>query len=307
MARMRVLVSGSHGMIGTALVRTLRTRGHDVGRIVRRHTKPPVGPADVRWDVEAGNIDTDAMEGADAVVSLIGPSLARRWSKAYKARLRDSRVDGTAQLATALAQLTRPPRVMVSASAIGYYGDGGDAELTEDSEPGTGFLAELVQAWEAATGPAEKVGIRVVHLRSGIVQSAEGGALRKQLPLFKLGLGGQLSSGRQYVSWISMTDEIDAIMHAIERAEVRGALNATAPNPVTNAQFTRILGAAVGRPALLRVPAPALSLAFGAEMARETVLISQRVRPARLEKTGYTFRHPELADALDAALGRSRS
>jgi uncharacterized protein (TIGR01777 family) len=246
------------------------------------------------------------MEGADALVNLIGPSLARRWSKRYKARLRDSRVDGTTQLAAALAQLKRPPRVMVSGSAIGYYGNRGDEVLTEESDPGTGFLAELVQAWEAATSPAEKVGIRVVHLRSGIVQSADGGALRKQLPLFKLGLGGQLSAGRQYVSWISLADEIDAIMHAIEHDDVRGALNATAPNPVTNAQFTRILGAALGRPTLLRVPSLALSLAFGPEMARETVLVSQRVRPARLEATGYTFRHPELADALDAALGRSR-
>jgi uncharacterized protein (TIGR01777 family) len=303
---MRVLVSGSHGLIGTTLVRTLRTRGHEVGRIVRRHTRPSAGPADVRWDIESGSIDTGAMEGADALVNLIGPSLARRWSKRYKARLRDSRVDGTTQLAAALAQLKRPPRVMVSGSAIGYYGNRGDEVLTEESDPGTGFLAELVQAWEAATSPAEKVGIRVVHLRSGIVQSADGGALRKQLPLFKLGLGGQLSAGRQYVSWISLADEIDAIMHAIEHDDVRGALNATAPNPVTNAQFTRILGAALGRPTLLRVPSLALSLAFGPEMARETVLVSQRVRPARLEATGYTFRHPELADALDTALGRSR-
>lgn len=306
MAGMRVLVSGSHGLIGTTLVRTLRTRGHEVGRIVRRHTKPTAGPADVSWDVEAGSLDTDAMEGADALVNLAGASLARRWSKRYKVRLRDTRVDGTTQLATALAQLDRPPRVMVSASAIGYYGNRGDEELTESSAPGTGFLAQLVQAWEAATRPADKVGIRVVHLRSGIVQSADGGALRKQLPLFKLGLGGQLSSGRQYVSWISLADEIDAILHAITHDDIRGALNATAPNPVTNAQFTRILGAAIGRPTLLRVPSPALSLAFGPEMARETVLISQRVRPARLEATGYTFRHPELADALDAALGRSR-
>ena len=305
MAPMRVLVSGSHGLIGSALVRALRTRGDEVGRIVRRQAGEPAGPADVSWDIEARTVDTRAMEGADALVHLAGASLARRWSSAYKVRLRDSRVQGTTQLATALARLDRPPSVMVSGSAIGYYGDRGDAELTEDSGAGTGFLAELVQAWEAATAPAEEVGIRVVHLRSGIVQSAKGGALAKQLPLFKLGLGGQLGPGRQYVSWISLVDEVDAILHAITNDAVRGALNATAPNPVTNAELTRVLGAAVGRPTLLRVPSPALSLAFGPEMARETVLISQRVRPARLETTGYAFRHPELAGALEAALGRS--
>ena len=302
---MRVLVSGSRGLIGSALVRALRTRGDEVGRIVRRQAGEPAGPADVSWDIEARTVDTRAMEGADALVHLAGASLARRWSSAYKVRLRDSRVQGTTQLATALARLDRPPSVMVSGSAIGYYGDRGDAELTEDSGAGTGFLAELVQAWEAATASAEEAGIRVVHLRSGIVQSAKGGALSKQLPLFKLGLGGQLGPGRQYVSWISLVDEVDAILHAITNDAVRGALNATAPNPVTNAELTRVLGAAVGRPTLLRVPSPALSLAFGPEMARETVLISQRVRPARLEATGYAFRHPELAGALEAALGRS--
>jgi uncharacterized protein (TIGR01777 family) len=304
---MRVLVSGSHGLIGGALVRTLRTSGHEVGRIVRGGTKPPAGPGDVSWDVEAGTVDTRAMEGADALVHLAGPSLARRWSGAYKARLRDSRVDGTTQVAIALAQMDRPPPVMVCASAIGFYGDRGDEELTEESEPGTGFLAELVQAWEAATAPAGKAGIRVVHLRSGIVLSAEGGALGKQLPLFKLGLGGQLGPGRQYVSWMSLADEVDAILHAITNDSVRGPLNATAPNPVTNAEFTRVLGAAVGRPTLLRVPSAALSVAFGPEMARETVLISQRVRPTRLEATGFEFAHPQLPGALDAALGRGRA
>ena len=304
MADMRVLVSGSHGLIGNALVCTLRTRGYEVGRLVRRYTKSPAGPADVSWDLGSGTVDTRAMEGADALVHLAGASLARRWSSAHRERVRDSRVDGTSQLASALAHLDRPPAVMVSGSAIGYYGDRGDEEVTEDSEPGTGFLADLVRAWEAATAPAEKVGIRVVHLRSGIVQSAAGGALGKQLPLFKLGLGGQLGPGRQYVSWIALADEVGAILHAITHDRVKGALNATAPNPVTNADYTRVLGAAVGRPTLLRVPSPVLSLAFGPEMARETVLISQRVRPARLEATGYQFRHPDLAGALDAALGR---
>ncbi|HEY1635310.1 MAG TPA: TIGR01777 family oxidoreductase [Acidimicrobiales bacterium] len=301
---MRVLVSGSHGLIGTALIRTMRTNGHEVGRIVRQHAGARTGPGDVSWDIEGGTIDTPALEGADAVVHLAGASLARRWSAAYKARLRDGRVDGTTLLATAVAQLNRPPAVMVSGSAIGYYGDRGEDVLTEESEPGTGFLAELVQSWEAATAPAEKVGVRVVHLRSGIVQSAEGGALAKQLPLFKLGLGGQLGPGRQYLSWISLSDEVEAIMHALTHDAVRGALNGTAPHPVTNAEYTRVLGAAVGRPTLLHVPTFALSIALGTEMARETLLVSQRVRPARLEATGFEFRHPELPGALAAALGR---
>ncbi|HEY3702171.1 MAG TPA: TIGR01777 family oxidoreductase [Acidimicrobiales bacterium] len=301
---MRVLVSGSHGLIGTALVRTLRTRGDEVGRIVRGHAGARTGPADVSWDIEAGTIDSLAMVGADAVVHLAGASLARRWSSSYKARLRDSRVKGTTLLATAVAQLDRPPGVMVSGSAIGYYGDRGDEVLTEDSDPGTGFLAEVVQAWEAATLRADEVGVRVVHLRSGIVQSAEGGALGTQLPLFKLGLGGQLGPGRQYHSWISLADEVDAILHALTHDTVRGPLNATAPNPVTNTEFTRILGAAVGRPTMLRVPSFALRAALGTEMARETLLVSQRVRPARLEATGYEFHHPELLGALEAALGR---
>ena len=301
---MRVLVSGSHGLIGTALVRTLRTRGDDVARLVRPSAGAQPGSSDVSWDIEAGAIDTRAMEGVGAVVHLAGASLARRWSPAHKARIRDSRVNGTTLLTTALAQLDPPPAVMVSGSAVGYYGDRGDELLTEDSVPGTGFLTEAVEAWESATAPAENVGIRVVHLRTGIVQSAEGGALGTALPLFKLGLGGQLGPGRQYVSWISLADEVGAIIHSLTHDTVRGALNATAPNPVTNAEYTRVLGAAVGRPTLLRVPTFALSTALGSEMARETLLASQRVRPARLEATGFEFRHPELPGALAAALGR---
>jgi uncharacterized protein (TIGR01777 family) len=303
MAGMRVLVSGSQGLIGSALVRSLRTRGDEVVPIVRADGGARTGPADVSWDTKAGTVDTKAMEGADALVHLAGASLARRWSSAYKVRLRDSRVEGTTQLATALAELDRPPAVMVSGSAVGYYGDRGEEVLTEDSEAGSGFLAEVVQAWETATAPAE-TRVRVVHLRSGIVLSAKGGALGKQLPLFKLGLGGQMGPGRQYLSWISLADEVEAIVHALTHDAVRGPVNATAPNPVTNAEYTRVLGAAVGRPTLLHVPTFALSIALGAEMARETVLVSQRVRPVRLEATGFSFRYPELPGALAAALGR---
>lgn len=299
---MRVLVSGSHGLIGTALVDTLRNSGNDVGRIIRAQARASAEPTEVSWDLEAGTVDTAAMEGADALVHLAGASIGRRWTSAYKKRLRDSRVQGTTQLATAIAQLEQPPRVMVSASAVGYYGDRGDEELTEESTPGTGFLAQLAQDWEGATTPAEKAGVRVVHLRSGIVLSATGGALDKQLPLFRLGLGGQLGSGRQYVSWISLADEVGVILHAISNDALRGPLNATAPNPVTNNEFTRVLGAALGRPTILRVPSFALSAALGSEMARETVLVSQRVRPTRLEATGYRFGSPDLAGALEVAL-----
>jgi uncharacterized protein (TIGR01777 family) len=297
-------VSGSHGLIGTSLVETLRNSGHDVGRIIRGQARISGEPTEVSWDPAAGTVDTAAMEGADALVHLAGPSIGRRWTSAYKKRLRDSRVQGTTQLAAALAQLEHPPKVMVSASAVGYYGDRGDEVLTEDSAPGTGFLAELVMDWEAATAPAEKAGVRVVHIRSGIVLSATGGALGKQLPLFRLGLGGQLGSGGQYVSWISLTDEIGAILHAISNDGLRGPLNATSPNPVTNNEFTRVLGATLGRPTILRVPGFALSAALGAEMSRETVLVSQRARPARLEASGYRFSSPDLAGALEAALRR---
>jgi uncharacterized protein len=297
---MKVWVTGSHGLIGTALIETLTSRGDEVGRIVRGGA----GPDDTPWDTGAGVMDAGALEGADAVVHLAGASIARRWSAGYKVRLRDSRIQSGTLLATTLSRLERPPRVLVSGSAVGYYGDRGAEVLTEVSRPGTGFLAQLAQDWEAATAPAEEAGVRVVHLRTGIVQSARGGALRTQLPVFKLGLGAQLGSGRQYVSWISLPDEVGAILHAIADESIRGPINATAPNPVTNAEYTRVLGATLGRPTLLRVPAGVISLALGSEMAADTLLPSQRVRPARLEATGYRWRHPELADALGDALGR---
>jgi uncharacterized protein (TIGR01777 family) len=266
-------------------------------------TRTPRAPGEVGWDPEAGRLDPRALDGVDAVVHLAGASVGERWTRAHKAEIRRSRALGTQLLAETLARMPRPPRALVSASAIGYYGDRGDEALTEDSKPGTGFLSELVQAWEAATAPAEKAGVRVVHLRSGIVLSPTGGALGKQVPLFRLGLGGQLGSGRQYVSWISLADEVGAILHAIRNDGIRGPLNATAPNPVTNNEYTRVLGATLGRPTILRLPTVALSVALGAEMARETALVSQRARrPTRLEATGYRFTHPDLAGALEAAL-----
>lgn len=298
---MNVLVTGSHGLVGTALVPALQLGGHNVRRAVRGGPGQASG-RDVAWDIPSRSIDTKALRGVDLVVHLAGEGVAaRRWSAAHKERVRGSRVDGTRLLAEALADMIRPPRVLVSASAVGYYGDRGDEELTEDSEPGDDFLGEVCQAWEEATEPAEHAGIRVVHLRTGIVQSARGGALRKQLPLFRVGLGGRLGSGEQWVSWISLHDEVGVILHALRSEDLAGPVNATAPHPVTNAELTKALARAVHRPARLPVPRMALRVALGAEMAA-SLLASQRVLPARLDAHGYSFRHPTIAEGLAAAL-----
>lgn len=296
---MRVLISGSSGLIGSALVDNLRADGHEVTRLVRG---TPSGPGEVAWDPEQGRIDEAGVGGHDAVVHLAGEGIGdRRWTDEHKRRVRDSRVNGTRALAEAMAG-TGDTAVLVSGSAVGYYGDRGDEPLNEESGPGQGFLAGVVQEWEAATAAAEAAGIRVVHLRTGIVLSPKGGALKPLLPLFKLGLGGKLGSGRQYFSWISIADEVGAIRHAIADNEVRGALNATAPNPVTNAEFTKQLARAVHRRAFLTVPRFALALRLSGEAADEMLLGGQRVLPAKLEATDYEFRHPELAGALDALL-----
>ncbi len=294
---MKVLVSGSHGLVGTALVGALRQDGHEVIRLVRGTP----GPDDVVWNPEAGTVDRERLIDAtvDAVVNLAGESIfARRWSAAGKRRIETSRTQGTALLARTLASLPTPPSVLVSASAVGYYGDRGAEELTEDSPPGNGFLAEVCQRWEAATSPAADAGIRVVTLRTGIVQSRSGGALRAQLPIFRLGLGGRVGPGTQYLSWIALEDEVGAIRHALSEPSLRGPLNATAPGSVTNAAYTATLGRVLGRPTFLGAPPVALSLALGAEKAREMLLFSQRVRPSRLTASGYRFAYPELEQAL---------
>jgi uncharacterized protein (TIGR01777 family) len=297
-----VLVTGSHGLIGSALVQALQLGGHKVRRAVRGTATPP----DVTWDVPSMYIDAKALEGVDAVVHLAGEGVAaRRWNAAHKERVRRSRADGTRLLSEALADLDRPPTVLVSGSAIGYYGDRGDEVLTEDSPPGDDFLSGVCQEWEAATRPAEEAGIRVVHLRTGIVQTARGGALRKQLPLFRAALGGRLGTGRQWVSWVSLADEVGAILHALRRDSLRGPVNATAPNPVTNADFTKALSGALHRPAVLPVPRAALSVVLGREMAA-SLLASQRVLPDRLEADGFTFRHPTIDEGLAAALRDTR-
>lgn len=297
---MKVLVSGSHGLIGQALVAALNAAHHQVIRLVRGQP----GPGAVGWDIGAGRVDGEGLGGLDAVVHLAGAGLGqRRWTEKEKARIRDSRVVGTRLLSSALAGLDPPPSVLVSGSAIGWYGDRGAEILDEGSPAGSGFLSEVCQVWEQATAAADAAGIRVVHLRTGIVQSPGGGALAKQLSLFRLGAGGRLGSGHQYLSWISLHDEVGAILHALAQPSLRGPLNATAPAPVTNAEHARILGRVLGRPAVLPVPAAALSLLLGTEMAREMLLSSQRVWPRVLESTGYRFRHPELEGALRDALG----
>jgi uncharacterized protein len=297
---MRVAVTGAGGLIGRPLCARLVAAGHDVRRLVRR---APGAADEIRWDPAAGIPDRATLEGVEAVVHLAGESIAGgRWTAARRASIRDSRVGPTRRLAEALASLERRPRVFVSASAVGVYGDRGDEWLDESSSTGTGFLAEVARAWEGAAEPAAHAGIRVVHPRTGIVLAPDGGALAAMLPLFRLGLGGPLGSGRQWWSWITLADAVRALVHAIGHEDVRGPFNAVAPAPVSCAAFARALGSALGRPALLPAPAFALRLVLGAGQADELLLASQRVRPAVLERTGFQFANRELADALNGML-----
>ncbi|HEY5726335.1 MAG TPA: TIGR01777 family oxidoreductase [Methylomirabilota bacterium] len=296
---MIVLVTGARGLIGSALAEALARQEHEVVRLPR---SAPAGTGEFQWDPDRGAIDRGAFEGVDAVVHLAGETVAGRWSDAKKRRIRDSRVNGTRLVSETMAALDGPPPVLVCASAIGLYGDRGDERLTESSAPGSGFLADVVREWEAAADPARAAGIRVVHTRFGIVQSAEGGALKTMLPIFRLGLGGRLGSGRQYVSWVSIDDTVGAIGFALARDDVSGALNVTAPEPVTQAEHARTLGRVLGRPALLPAPGFAVRAVLG-EFAGE-VLTGARVLPARLGELGYAFRHRELEPALRDVLER---
>ena len=293
----RVAVAGASGLLGSALVRRLAADGHTVLRMVRR---APRGADEVRWDPTAGRVDAAALEGVDAVVNLAGESVAERWTPARKARIRESRAGATRLLATTLAGLKRKPRVLVNASAVGIYGDRGDERLDEASTPGTGFLAEVVREWEAATEPASAAGIRVVLPRFGVVLSARGGALAKLLTPFRLGAGGTMGGGGQWMPWISLDDAVALMELAIHDERFSGPVNAVA-GAVTNQQFTHTLGHVLSRPTLVPVPAFALKLAFG-EMASETILVSQRAEPRALTQLGYSFIHPELEDAIRAAL-----
>ena len=293
---MRVVVTGSSGLIGRELCSHLVGNGHDVVRVVRH----PVRPDDsaLQWDPQAGTIDASGLEGTDAVIHLAGAGIGdRRWSEARKRVLVESRSRSTALLASALAGLDRRPRVLMSASAIGFYGDRGDEVLSEQSPPGGDFLASLCVRWEADTTPATEAGIRVACARTGIVLSRDGGALPKLLPLFKLGLGGRFGSGAQWWSWITLADEIRA-MEWLLKNDVRGPVNLTAPNPVTNREFTRVLGAVLSRPTRLPVPRFGPRLLLGSEFADAMLFTSARVRPAVLESRGFVFSHSDLEAGL---------
>jgi uncharacterized protein (TIGR01777 family) len=291
----KIAVTGSHGLIGRALVARLQRDGHHVLRLVRG---APTDAGEVAWDPAAGTIDAQSLEGIDGAVHLAGEGVAdKRWSPAQKARILDSRVKGTTTLATALAGLTAKPSVLVSGSAVGFYGARGEEVLTESSPSGDGFLAEVCRQWEAATAPAAAAGIRVVTARTGIVLSKEGGALRRQLPLFKFGVGGRLGSGRQWTSWVAIDDEVGAILHALTTPSLSGPVNVVAPTPVTNAEFTNALAGALHRPAILPVPAFGLNLVLGKELA-DNLLGSQRVVPEKLLASGYQFVAPTIAEAF---------
>ena len=295
---MKVLVSGSSGLVGSALVRRLEGSGSDVGRLLR--TTSATRPLDVRW--QPGELlAPELVRGFDAVVHLAGRNLAGRWSPQMKREIRESRLLGTATISRAVAAAFRAcgrPSVLVSASAIGYYGSRGSELLNESSASGTGFLAKLCRDWEAAASPAAEAGVRLVLPRLGVVLSGEGGAMSRLLPIFRLGLGGRVGNGRQYWSWITLEDVVAAIEFAIANPTLSGPVNLTAPNPSTNAEFTAALARALRRPAVFPVPAFALRLALG-EMADEALLASQRVQPEKLLNAGFRFTHPQLDEALD--------
>ena len=297
---MNILISGATGLVGSALIPALESAGHSVRRLVR--VRPLAGSPEVYWDPTGSFDPVGGIEGFDAVVHLAGESVAARWTRDRKVRILNSRKQGTMTLASAAARSKRPPKVMVSASAVGYYGNRGDEVLTEESPSGADFLADVARQWEAALAPATQAGIRTVMLRIGFILSPRGGGLARMLPPFRLGLGGKLGNGRQWMSWISIDDVVGAIQHALATESLRGPVNAVAPHPVTNAEFTRTLGRVLGRPTIFPMPAIVARLAFG-EMAKALLLASQRVQPVKLEASGFQFRHPELEGALRELLG----
>jgi uncharacterized protein (TIGR01777 family) len=304
---MLVAVTGASGLIGTALTRRLRAEGHQVLRLTRSR---PTGADQVQWDPKAGQLDPDALAKADAVVHLAAKNIGDRlrWTARAKRELLSSRVEGTALVARTLAGLAGGPgsggsRVLLCASGVGFYGDRGDEVLTESSSGGNGFLADLCRQWEAAADPAREAGLRVVHLRTGPVQDTAGGGLPKQALMFRLGLGGRLGSGRQWLSWTSLDDIVGAYVHALTHDELDGPVNNVALNPVTNAEFTATLARVLHRPALLPIPEFGPKLVLG-EAADEFLFVSQRAHPVRLLETGYRFRFPELEPALRHTLNR---
>ena len=296
---MKIAITGSSGFIGTALRKRLDVDGHEIHRIVRHR---PQNDLEIGWDPAAHTIDPSDLEGLDAVIHLAGVGIGdRRWSPERKRALRDSRVDGTTTISTAFAAIDNPPTVLLSASAVGWYGDTGDREVDETASVGDGFLAELCEAWESATQPAQAAGARVARFRSGLVLGPGGGIMSRIAPLFRLGLGGKLGSGQQYWPWISLTDEVEAIRFLLLN-DISGPVNLTGPVPVTNAEFTRALGQIMRRPTVLPVPPIALRTVLG-EFADEGVLTGQRAVPAVLSKAGFEHAHPTLEAALRLATG----
>lgn len=296
-APLRIAIAGASGLIGSELSRRLQADGHTVLRLVRRQPKDAL---EVRWEPEAGRVDAAGLEGVDAVVNLAGENVGERWTKERKRRIRASRVDGTRALAEAIAGLARKPGVLVNASAVGIYGNRGDERVDEMSAPGGGFLAGVVRDWEAAAEPASRAGIRVVLPRLGVVLTARGGALARLLTPFRLGAGGPIGGGAQWMSWVALDDAVDVLYLSIVDDRLSGPVNAVA-GAVTNDEFVRTLARVLNRPALLPLPAFALKLAFG-QMAQETILYSQRVEHRKLTQLGYSFEHPELESALRHAL-----
>lgn len=299
-APISIAITGATGLIGSALVERLRAHGHTVRRLVRSPRDAREG--DVVWDAERSELATPALRGVDAVVNLAGAPIAKRWTAERRRDIRNSRVAGTQSLARAIAAMEPRPRVLLNASAVGYYGSRGDEVLSESSAPGSGFLAGVTVEWERATAAAAEAGVRVVLLRTGVVLSAEGGALAKMLPPFRLGMGGPLGSGEQWMSWIALEDHLHAMEHALFVDSVSGPVNLVSPNPVRNLHFATTLGRVLTRPAVIPVPAMALELLYG-EMARETILASQRALPAALSASGFDFQYPTLEGALRATLG----
>jgi uncharacterized protein (TIGR01777 family) len=296
---MRILVSGASGPIGAALLGALKAQGATVTRLVRNSA---TGNDQIVWD-PSRPLSPDTVSGFDAVIHLAGESIVGRWTDAKKRRILDSRSQGTGHLAEAVAKASQPPRVFISASAVGFYGNRGDEILSENSPSGKGFAAEICRQWEAATHPAAKAGIRTAQMRIGVVMSADGGALPEMLTPFRLGLGGRLGNGRQWWTWVSVRDVVGAIQHVLNHNSLSGPVNAVAPNPVTNAEFTRILASVLNRPAIFPIPAFAVRMIFG-EMGEELFLGSQRVEPTKLAASGYQFQHPDLKNALKEILQR---
>lgn len=299
---MNILVTGSSGLVGSALIPLLLNQGHRVVRLVRQKTAPAEDAA--VWDPSAGKLETSSLQQTDAVVHLAGENIGTaRWSEAQKKRIRESRVQGTKLMSESLARLEVPPRVLMSASAVGFYGSRGDDVLTEEEPAGSDFLAEVCKDWEAATEPARQKGVRVVNLRAGMAISGKGGALTAMLKAFKAGAGGKLGDGQQFISWIAIDDLTRVITYVISNESLSGPVNAVSPNPVRNAEFAEILGKVLGRPTFMSMPAPVVRLLFG-EMADALLLASQRAQPRRLLETGFTFQFPHLEATLRHVLGK---